>query len=46
MSKKEEKIKIINNYIAKKLNPILEKMVEEILRNKPENIVIDKIIQA
>jgi hypothetical protein len=24
----------------------LEKMVEEILRNKPENIVIVKIIQA
>ena len=39
MSKKEQKIKQINNYINTKLNPLMEKMVEEILKNKPENIV-------
>ena len=42
MSKKEQKIKQINNYINTKLNPLMEKMVEEILKNKPENIVNSK----
>ena len=39
MSKKEQKIKQINSYINNKLNQLMEKMVEEILRNKPENLV-------
>ena len=42
---KEQKIKSHKDFLKKKVNPILEKLVLDLLAEKPENVVLFLISQ-
>ena len=40
MKKKYQKVKILNDYLQGKINPVFEKLLVDLLLDRPKNIVI------